>query len=88
MSYGQFRTYVWRIRKLLGSKTETVAASSVTTPEVSRQTAAPTNTPAEVKPEIQPDDPRADIRRELERKRKSGFNYSPFPGRTESELQQ
>jgi hypothetical protein len=41
-----------------------------------------------VKPEIQPDDPLADIRRELERKRKSGFNYSPFPGRTESELQQ
>jgi hypothetical protein len=83
MSYGQFRTYVWRIRKRVGSKAETVAASSVTTPEVSKQTAAPTNTPAEVTPEIQPDDPLANIRRELERKRKSGFNYSPFPDRTE-----
>lgn len=69
MSYDQFRVYVSRTRKRFAHRPEMIPPS----PHASAVPAAPpvASPPAR--------DPLANIRRELERKRTSGFNYDPFP---------
>jgi len=69
MSYDQFRVYVSRTRKRLARRPELIPSSSKESPEL----VAPSIASAPVR------DPLANIRRELERKRTSGFNWSPFP---------
>lgn len=69
MSYGQFRVYVSRTRKRLARHPEMMPSSSKKSPEA---VVAPSGSGPAI-------DPFANIRRELERKRTSDFNYSPFP---------
>lgn len=80
MSYGQFRTYVWRIRKRLAAGSIGVAGSSVRMPETAGQEVASEAfaTPGPT-PQNRPADPLANIRREVERKRTSRFQYDPVP---------
>jgi hypothetical protein len=80
MSYGQFRTYIWRIRKRLAAGSVGVAGSPVRMPEIVGQPDASEAfaTPGPT-PQNRPADPLANIRREVERKRTSGFQYDPFP---------
>jgi hypothetical protein len=77
MSYDQFRVYVSRTRKRLARRPELIPPSSKDSPEP----VAPSITSAPVR------DPLANIRRELERKRTSGFNWSPFPDFMATELE-
>jgi hypothetical protein len=69
MSYDQFRVYVSRTRKRFARREEMAPASSKALQELEAPPAA--STPAR--------DPLANIRRESERKRASGFNYDPVP---------
>lgn len=73
MSYDEFRVYVSRVRKRLAGKSDVVAPRPEAPPEI-QDTAAAT-------PPNQ--DPLANIRREQERKRASGFVYNPFRGNEE-----
>lgn len=76
MSYDQFRVYVSRTRKRLGNRMDEPPRPQDSPEGLLGPGPQPTvSVPA--------DDPLANIRRELERKRNSGFNYSPFPDRTE-----
>jgi hypothetical protein len=76
MSYDQFRVYVSRIRKRLGNRVDEAPRPQDSLEGVPGPVPQPTvSLPA--------DDPLANIRRELERKPNSGFNYSPFPDRTD-----
>jgi hypothetical protein len=69
MSYDQFRVYVSRIRKRFASRTDPVLRPG----EASSEVDPPTGASAPTR------DPLANIRRGLERKQTSGFNYDPFP---------
>lgn len=64
-TYGQFRTYAWRIRKRLGSRQEQQNRPESGTEEQNPLAAGVTPKP----------DPLANIRREQRRKLTSGFNY-------------
>jgi hypothetical protein len=69
MSYAEFRVYVSRARKRLVGQPEVVLLRPEPVPNIQDSTTA---TPPN-------QDPLANIRREQERKRTSGFVYSPFP---------
>jgi hypothetical protein len=79
MSYGQFRTYVWRIRKRLGEKAVKPRQAPERVASLNRETVQPVvQGPRVALPEAARD-PLANIRREQERKRASGFVYDPVP---------
>jgi hypothetical protein len=69
MSYNQFRVYVSRIRKRIAGKPELMLPRLVPASDIDRGAAEP----------LLAQDPLANIRREQERKRASGFAYNPFP---------
>ncbi len=69
MPYNQFRVYVSRTRKRLGTADRKAAQLSSETMRGNGESAVGAAT----------DDPLANIRRELERKRSSGFFYDPGP---------
>ena len=69
MSYNQFRVYVSRIRKRIAGKPELILPRLVLASDIDRGAAEP----------LLAQDPSANIRREQERKRPSGFAYNPFP---------
>ena len=85
VSYGQFRTYIWRIRKQLASRPELMPPSPNPAPSVNGR-ATPLIGSWSGTPSIPPDarrDPLANIRREQEKKRTSGFTYNPVSGEDE-----
>lgn len=81
-TYGQFRTYAWRIRKRLGSRQEEQRRSERETEQknVLFPDPASDSNPVDDAPRL---DPLANIRREQNRKRTSGFNYNATPGEVE-----
>ena len=79
MSYGQFRTYVWRIRKRLTENADRTQSSPAIVPPPTRDTRHSVVQDPGVSVAGPARDPLANIRREQERKRKSGFTYDPVP---------
>jgi len=79
MSYGQFRTYVWRIRKRLAQNAETPRRSPAGVAAPNREARHSVVPEPGVSLEEPARDPLANIRREQERKRASGFAYNPVP---------
>jgi hypothetical protein len=75
MSYGQFRTYVWRIRKRTSGSTAGQPQAEMPSATPAPVSSAPATNPTESP--MQVPDPLANIRRELEKKRNSGFVYDP-----------
>lgn len=74
MSYGQFRTYVWRIRKKGVPAAVSAASASVAAP-ASNAASEPPGPPLQLGPTVNVRDPLANIR-EAERKRVV-FDYRP-----------
>ena len=84
MSYGQFRTYIWRIRKRLRADPE---ATHRPEPRESPATREPLKSAAQASgpaPAESARDPLANIRREQERKRSAGFTYDPIVPRDDA----
>lgn len=81
-TYGQFRTYAWRIRKRLGSRQEEQHRYETETEQKSGLSPDPASNsnPVGDAPGL---DPLANIRREQNRKRTSGFNYNATLGDVE-----
>jgi len=79
MSYGQFRTYVWRIRKRLPENAVTPPRSPEGVAALKEETLQPVVPQPAVSLPESARDPLANIRREQERKRASGFTYYPVP---------
>ena len=69
MSYDQFRVYVSRIRRRFAKNTYVAVPP--------REASSEVNPPVGVSSPTR--DPLANIRRELQRKQTSAFNYDPFP---------
>ena len=76
MSYDQFRVYVSRTRRRFANRTDVARPSPQMLPDPNPQ--PPASPPAR--------DPLANIRREAELKRTSGFNYDPFPNTGPTEV--
>jgi len=75
MSYGQFRTYVWRIRKKGVPAAVIAAASESVAAPASNAGSVPPSTPLHLSPTVSVRDPLANIRKSA--KKRDWFDYRP-----------